>query len=84
MWNWYEWETLADFNAWHDAKKLELGLPKLSINASGQSIEPMIEEYTNPVEVDGKTIAMVEENHANDLLLTELRPIKVTSEYYEA
>jgi len=84
MWNWYEWESLTDFSTWHDAKKLELGLPKLSIDSSGKPIDPMIEEYTNPVEVDGKTIAMVEEDHANDLLLTELRPIKVTREYYEA
>jgi hypothetical protein len=74
MWQWYEWETRADFDTWHNAKKLELGLPRLSIDKHSNPCEPVIENYTQAVQKEGKVIAMVEDDHANDLILTDLRP----------
>jgi len=80
-WQWYEWETLANFDEWHDAKKLELGLPRLSIDKHGNPCEPVIENYTQAIQTEGKAIAMVKDNHANDLILTDLRPPKVQNEF---
>jgi hypothetical protein len=80
-WQWYEWETQADFDTWHDAKKLELGLPRLSVDKNGNPCEPVIENYTNAIKTEGKAIAMVQADHANDLILTNLRPPKVHNEF---
>jgi hypothetical protein len=34
---WYLWSTLAAFNEWHEAAKLELGLPRPGVNqATGE------------------------------------------------
>jgi hypothetical protein len=80
MWNWYEWESLEDFNSWHEAIKAELGLPRLSIDQRGNLCSPMVEDYTNCNEVQNKFIAMVEDDYAQDLIVTQLRPPKVQSD----
>lgn len=81
MWQWYEWELLADFETWHETIKTELGLPKLSVDRNGNQCEPMIQNYTQAIETEGKAIAMVEDSHANDLILTDLRPPVVKNEF---
>lgn len=45
---WIKWNSLEAFNAWHDQIKKELGLPKNSIDASGQ-IKPDAVISTNYV-----------------------------------
>ena len=80
MWNWYEWESLENFNSWHETIKVKLGLPRLSIDKRGNSCDPMVENYTNCVEVEDKFIGMVEDEHATDLTATELRPVEVKSD----
>ena len=75
--NWYEWNTIENFNIWHDALCLELGYPIVSVNQL--TGEPDYEaaqttKYTSPIEVSNKIIATVEDEYANNLTLTELRP----------
>lgn len=77
MWNWYEWNSLEDFNTWHEAKKIELGLPKPGVNQkTGQVDEASTwtTEYTSVMQVDGKWIGVVEDLHSSGLSTTLLRP----------
>jgi hypothetical protein len=77
MTNWYEWESLAFFNTWHEAIIIELGLPIVSVNqATGEPAPDATETvtYTNPFQVEGKTIALVEDAQAAGLTPTSLRP----------
>lgn len=73
MWDWYEWDSQDEFNAWHETIKAQLGLPKKSIDQYGQECLPMIDAYTNPFQVADKWIARVESAYAENLMLTELR-----------
>ena len=75
-WQWYQWDNQETFDAWHNDIKAKLGLPRLSIDREGNEIEPMITNYTLGVSVNGKVIAMVEEENAKGLALTDLRPPK--------
>jgi len=73
----YEWNTQADFDIWHDALCLELGYPIISINQeTGEPDENAAKTiaYTTSLEVDGKIIADVEDQYADGLIATELRP----------
>jgi len=75
--NWYEWKSQADFDAWHDALCQQLGYPLVSINqATGEPDESaaMTISYTTSREVEGKVIADVEDQYAEGLTLTALRP----------
>jgi hypothetical protein len=78
MWDWYEWQTLEDFNQWHNSIKTQLGLPKQSININGDACNPIIENYTEAVIMENNVIAMVENEYAENLTITQLRPIKIT------
>jgi hypothetical protein len=74
--NWYEWNTIEDFNTWHNALCLELGYPIVSVNQlTGQPDYEAVQttSYTNCFNVDGKVIANVEDQYADGLTLTELR-----------
>ena len=74
--NWYEWDSIQSFNDWHDAIKLQLGYPMESINQATGEIDPDAQQttdYTKPFEIAGKIIAMVEDQHAIDLVATDLR-----------
>lgn len=75
MWNWYEWNSLEDFEQWHNNIKQNLGYPLGSYNqATGQiDLNSLVYDYTQPFEVNGKYIARVREEHSNNLVLTELR-----------
>lgn len=80
MWDWYEWDSIEDFNIWHDALCLKLGYPLDSYNqATGELADEAAKttDYTNPFTVDGKVIATVELQYAKGLTTTSLRlPIK--------
>jgi hypothetical protein len=80
-WEWYEWDNLELFNSWHDQIKLDLGLPRMSIDNNGQECEPMISAYTEAIESEGKIIAMVEIELAENLIITSLRPPKREIEF---
>lgn len=82
MWNWYEWQSLEDFNAWHEAIKAKLGLPKQSIDINGSACNPIVENYTGAIILEINVIAMVEDKHAENLTITQLRPIKVVRDEY--
>lgn len=84
MWDWYEWDTLADFNAWHEIIKDQLGLPRLSMNKYGEACEPIIENYTDSIHINGKVIAMVEVEYSSELTQTQLRPITELPDFIEA
>jgi hypothetical protein len=77
--NWYEWETLEAFNTWHNALCLELGYPIYGINEATGEIDPQSQPtttYTSAFEVSGKTVAIVGNEFADGLILTDLRPAK--------
>jgi hypothetical protein len=77
--NWYEWETLELFNAWHDALCLELGYPIYGINEATGEIDTSTQPttaYTDSFQVADKTIATVQDQHCAGLTLTNLRPPK--------
>ena len=76
MWNWYQWTSEAEFVAWHDSIKAQLGLPKMSKDELGNDVEPVIDSYTAAVQVDDKWIARVEDAYASNLIATEVRPLK--------
>lgn len=59
---WFEFASLEEFNTWHDALCLELGIP------DGVTLA-----YTHAYEVDGKFIAVVEEQYSEGLTPTDLR-----------
>jgi hypothetical protein len=74
---WYEWDSLASFESWHQTIIIELGLPIVSVNQATGEPEPNATEtvtYTNPFEVEGKTIALVEDAQSAGLTETNLRP----------
>jgi hypothetical protein len=74
---WYEWENWDSFNSWHDALCQDLGYPWIAeIQATGKE-NPEAQKvlrYTDGREVDGKIIAIVEPDHAEGLIETQLRP----------
>jgi hypothetical protein len=77
MKNWYQWDSLSDFNTWQDSLIAELGLPLISYNQATGEPEPQAAEtvtYTIPFEVETKTIAVVENQYAEGLTPTNLRP----------
>ena len=75
---WYEWNTQAEFDTWHNALGIELGYPLISNNqATGK---PDINaaktiKYTTSQIVDNKVIADVEDEYSEGLTLTDLRPV---------
>ncbi len=73
MSNWYKWDSIESFDSWHSEIKLELGLPKPSIYASGEIVPDGVinDEYTLPVIVAVNDVrALVQEQYANGLTLT--------------
>jgi hypothetical protein len=77
--NWYEWQTIEQFNAWHDALCIELGYPIYGVNEATGEIDTSAQAttaYTSAFEVGSKFIAVVEDAYAQDLTPTDLRPIR--------
>ena len=74
--DWYEWETEEAFDAWHAAKIDELNLPAPSVNQATGKVDNKAQKtiaYTVGHQVEGKIIAIVENEHAAGLTLTDLR-----------
>ena len=72
--NWYEWNTRADFDLWHNALCESLGYPLIGMNQATGEPDPsaqMTVAYTQAIEAEGKWIASVEAEHAEGL--TKLR-----------
>jgi hypothetical protein len=65
---WYEWDSLEDFNSWHEAKCTELNYPELDENGN-----LLTDAYTQSYLVEDKIIAFVEDEHSEGLTITELR-----------
>jgi len=63
---WYEWDNLENFNAWHSNICQTLGIP-----------DEQTLNYTEPIESNGKIIAVVHQAESSGLVATELRPPKV-------
>jgi hypothetical protein len=77
--NWYEWETKADFDAWHDPLCVGLGYPIISNNQFTGEPDPDAQQtiaYTSTIKVENKLIALVEDQYAEGLVATDLRPPK--------
>lgn len=73
---WYEFNSLAEFNTWHNALCLSLGYPKYGINSRTGTKDltaPPVTAYTEAHEVENKWICWVDEEHAAGLTETELR-----------
>jgi hypothetical protein len=77
--NLYEWETLADFNNWHDNLCTLLNYPLYPVNQlTGETdfnSQPTT-TYTSYWEIENKIIAFVEQKYADGLTLTNLQPPK--------
>lgn len=64
---WYEWNSLEDFNTWHNAICALLNIPNEHTTS-----------YTDVHEVEGKWIAVVHDSESTGLTATELRlPVTV-------
>ena len=76
MKNWYEWDSVELFDIWHNAKMEELNLPQIPVNqftGFPNKKATRTTSYTIPFEVEGKIIAVVEDEHADGLTITALR-----------
>jgi hypothetical protein len=74
---WYEFDSIDDFNVWHTALCESLGYPITPINAETglpDETAQKVTDYTTPIIVDEKVIAVVEAEYSNGLKATELRP----------
>jgi len=74
--NWYKWNTLEDFNIWHDALCLTLGYPETGSNQLTGLLDESAQKttaYTVALEVEGKWIAQVENKYSSNLIETNLR-----------
>lgn len=67
---WYKFESLENFNTWHEGIKLELGYPYPSIDPEGNSCEPLNTEYTSVEFINDEFKAWVDEEHAQGLTPT--------------
>ncbi len=79
----YEWNSLEDFNTWHNALCLELGYPLTGTNlGTGEPDEnaPKTTAYTTPIPVGEKVIAFVEIKYANGLTPTDLEIPRISIE----
>ena len=67
---WVKWDSIEDFNTWENQIELELGLPKLSVDAEGNTIPGSLinENYTLPITVaDNDIRASVQDEYATGL-----------------
>jgi hypothetical protein len=72
--NWYKWDSVKSFNLWHADIKTKLGLPKESVDASGDVVGEAIttDSYTSHFVISKSDIrAMVELEHADGLTESE-------------
>ena len=76
MSEWFQWDSLDEFNTWHENLMLSLGYPLTPVNqATGIPDETAQKTFTYTIaaDVEGKWIAFVETEHAEGLTATDLR-----------
>lgn len=72
----YEWDSIESFNIWHDALCLQLGYPITPVNQlTGLPDEQAqkIVGYTTPLQANGKIVAYVEDEYAENLQLSDYK-----------
>lgn len=74
---WYKWETIEEFNNWHDSLCVQLGYPLTPVNQL--TGEPDLDaqkvtRYCDAKEYDGVFIANVEDEHADGLIEIDYSP----------
>lgn len=70
----YEFDSLEDFNVWHNQLKEQLNYPLENINqGTGMPDGTFTESYTAAIQINDKWVAVVDENYADGLTLTNLR-----------
>jgi len=71
---WVKWDSIDQFDLWHDAIKTELGLPKMSVGKNGE-IDPtavVSTDYVLPTIVAENDIrALISEIYAEGLEISE-------------
>ena len=73
---WYEFNSLEDFNVWHDLLCTSLGYPKYGINQRSGEIDftvAPVTAYTEAHAVEDKWICWAEEEYSTGLTETRLR-----------
>ena len=76
---WYEFNSLDEFNTWHNALCDALGYPLQSVNQATGEVDPdatMTTAYCEPSLIEGKYIAFIEEEYSKGLTPTDLRIVK--------
>jgi len=79
----YQWDSIEEFNAWHDALCQQLGYPIYPINSATGEIDTHAQPttaYTSTYEVNGLFIAVVEDAYAAGLTPTDLRPVRPSND----
>jgi hypothetical protein len=76
MSDWYKWQSLADFDSWHNQIKEQLGIPKLSSNSDGNIVDDstITDSYTTPFIVSDSDVRAVVENKHNAGLVPSEQP----------
>ncbi len=67
---WYKFDSAEDFNVWHNTIKTALGYPFLSVDAEGNSCEPLNTEYTSVEFINDEFKAWVDQDNAEGLTPT--------------
>lgn len=67
---WYKFNSIADFNAWHEGIKISLNYPFKSIDANGNECEPLNTEYTLVQKINHEFKAFVDDIYAEGLTPT--------------
>jgi hypothetical protein len=73
---WYEFNSEAEFNSWHDALCQTLGYPLTAINQATGELDEAAEKttaYTQAFTVQDKWIAFIDTEYATNLTATDLR-----------
>jgi hypothetical protein len=73
---WYEFNSLEEFNVWHDALCMSLGYPIYGVNQLTGLVDlraTPITAYTEAHLVESKWICWVDEEHSSGLTETLLR-----------
>lgn len=71
---WYKWDSVGSFNLWHEEIKTKLGLPRQSVDSSGEVVSEGIitDSYTSGFVLSESDIrAMVELEHSEGLTQSE-------------
>jgi hypothetical protein len=73
---WYKWDSLEDFEIWHNQIKEQLGIPKLSSNSDGNIVDnsEITDSYTTPFIVSDSDVRAVVENEHNAGLVPSEQP----------